>query len=139
MSTRQFKVHFGTSTKGRKELREGDHAPRCGPSPDVGPVPARVARLVALAHHVEALVRSGTVRDYAQAAELSGITRARVSQIVNLLLLAPDIQERLLDMTRPALGDEPLGEQDLRKMALMLDWDEQRRLFAHLLRARSLA
>lgn len=141
MSTMTFKVHFTKSGHGRQELREGvaPASPRSRTLGDDGPVPARVARLVALAHHVEGLVRAGKVRDYAQAAELAGITRARVSQIVNLLLLAPDIQERLLDMTRPRLGAEPLGEQDLRRVVGILDWAEQRRVFAQLLRVRSLS
>src|SRR5690349_5256831 len=57
--------------------------------------PSRIACLLALAHRFEELVRSGTVKDYAELARLGHITRARVSQIINLLNLAPEIQEYL--------------------------------------------
>lgn len=127
-----FKVHLTRGENGQRTLREGEAPPGPRPLGDVGPVPARVARLVALAHHVDGLVRAGRVRDYAQAAALSGVTRARVTQIVNLLLLAPDIQEHLLSLTRPALGDEPLTEQHLRSIAMVLDWCEQRKRYAAL-------
>ncbi|HVU63917.1 MAG TPA: hypothetical protein VHC70_08065, partial [Phycisphaerales bacterium] len=83
MSTTTFKVHLVRCGHGRMELRDG--APPL--PPPVISIPARVARLVALAHHIENLVRAGKVRDYAAIAMLGGITRARVSQITNLLLL----------------------------------------------------
>lgn len=130
-----FKVHIARGEYGRLCLYEGKAPPRLPTLGDVGPVPARVARLVALAHHLEGLVRAGRVRDYAQAAALAGVTRARVTQIVNLLLLAPDIQEHLLGLTRPALDDEPLTEQQLRSIAMVLDWNEQRKRFALLVKS----
>jgi hypothetical protein len=60
----------------------------------------RVARLMALAIRCEGLVREGTVRDYAELARLGQVTRARMTQIMNLLWLAPDLQERLLFLER---------------------------------------
>ena len=42
----------------------------------------RIARLMALARHVEELVRSGTVESYAVAARLGRVSRARMSQIL---------------------------------------------------------
>jgi len=42
-------------------------------------------------------VDQGEMRDYADVARLGYVTRARLTQIMNLLLLAPDIQEALLD------------------------------------------
>jgi DNA invertase Pin-like site-specific DNA recombinase len=56
----------------------------------------RIARLIALAIRYEGLVREGAVRDYAELARLGEVTRARITQIMNLLWLAPDVQERLL-------------------------------------------
>ncbi len=58
--------------------------------------PSKAALLLALAYHWERLVREGVVRDYADIARLTGLTRARVTQIMNLTLLAPEIQEYLL-------------------------------------------
>ena len=53
----------------------------------------RVSRLLALAHRLDELVRTGVVADYATLAELAYVSRARISQITNLLLLAPDNPE----------------------------------------------
>ena len=57
----------------------------------------RVARVLALAHHWQGLIRSGAVRDQADLARLVGVSRARVTQVMRLLDLAPDIQEAVLD------------------------------------------
>jgi hypothetical protein len=56
----------------------------------------RIARLMALAIRFEGLLRSGTIRDCAELARLGRVTRARVTQIMKLLNLAPDIQEQIL-------------------------------------------
>jgi hypothetical protein len=127
-----FAIHLKRRKHGRVELVEGE-AP---PEPVWTAQPARIARLVALAHRIESLVRAGQIEDYAEVAEVSGITRARVSQITNLLLLAPDLQEQLLFQLRPARGRELVGESDVRPIALEPDWGEQRRMFAKVLEAR---
>ncbi len=76
------------------------------PRTDAVPVRAgrvlRVARLLAFAHQIEGRVRYGEYRDLADAARKLGITRARVTQIVNLTMLAPEIQEAIL--TWPAIS-----------------------------------
>src|SRR2546430_74052 len=63
------------------------------------PQPSRVprlARLMALALRFETLLRSGDVEDCAALARLGCVSRARISQIMNLSQLAPDIQEQIL-------------------------------------------
>jgi hypothetical protein len=55
----------------------------------------RIARLMALAIRFEELVREGTIRDYAELARRGRVTRVRVTQIMKLLDLAPDIQEQI--------------------------------------------
>jgi hypothetical protein len=97
--------------------------------PDVGCV-SRIARLLALAIRMEGLVREGEIRDYAAVASLGCVTRARVSQILKLLNLAPDIQEQILFLP-PIRG---LNERTLRPISKQIDWDEQRRLFQGLAR-----
>ena len=62
------------------------------------------ARLMALAIRFEHLVRTGRVASYAVLARLGQVTRARISQIANLLHLAPDIQEELLFWQKPPRG-----------------------------------
>src|SRR5262249_2625274 len=97
----------------------------------------RIARLLALAWHVEGLVRSGTVASYAVAARLGHVSRARMSQIVSLLNLAPDLQEHLLFLLRPVRGRQALTLRRVLTVAAVLDWQEQRRRWRKLRRATS--
>ena len=53
----------------------------------------RLARLMALAIRFEGLLRSGAITDQAHLARLGKVSRARISQILNLLHLAPDNPE----------------------------------------------
>ncbi len=53
--------------------------------------------MVALAHRWKALIRTGVVTDQAALAAVVGVSRARVTQVMGLLYLAPDIQEEILD------------------------------------------
>ena len=89
--------------------------------------PARVACLLALAHRFDAMVASGTVKDYAEVARLGHVTRARVTQIMNLLNLAPEIQEHLLWL--PSERGRDVTERHLRRIAAEVRWDRQRDLF----------
>lgn len=82
---------------------------------------------MALAVKYQGLVSGGELRDYADIARLGYVTRARITQIMNLSNLAPDIQEKLL------FSDGFLPpERRLRKLAGQVDWDEQRRLWCNL-------
>lgn len=85
----------------------------------------RIARLLALAIRLEGLIRDQTIRDYAETAQLGRVTRARMTQIMALLHLAPDIQEAILFLP-PIPG---LNERNLRPIANRTGWDEQRVLF----------
>ena len=92
------------------------------PAPE-RPVP-RLTRLLALAIKFEGLVRQGVVRDYADLARLGHVTRARMTQIMRLLDLAPDIQEAIL-------FDQPVvTERAVREVVLHADWDQQRRVWS---------
>jgi hypothetical protein len=94
------------------------------PGAPASPPPARVprvARVLALAHHWQGLIRSGAVSDQADLARLVGVSRARVTQVMNLLWLAPDIQEAVLTGMICATG-----EQALRKAASQRLWSKQR-------------
>jgi hypothetical protein len=51
---------------------------------------------MALAIHFEGLIRQGLVKDYADLARLGGVSRARITQVVNLLNLPPTEQEEIL-------------------------------------------
>jgi hypothetical protein len=114
-------VHFRSMRKGRKELREGVEEPL----PTLGSVP-RVSRLLALALHMDDLRRQGEVTDYAELARLAMVTRARMTQIMSLLLLAPDIQEEILFLPRSDGGRDPIREKAVRPIASVPDWRKQR-------------
>jgi hypothetical protein len=62
-------------------------------------------------------------------------TRARMTQIMNLLQLAPDIQEELLFLPRIERGDSPIHERQLRPIAAVYDWCKQRTMWNDLIRS----
>ncbi|MCW5756711.1 MAG: hypothetical protein KIT54_05690 [Phycisphaeraceae bacterium] len=119
----EFKVHFQATRRGKKRAVVG------GRSSDVTTPPGnlpRVTRLMALAIRFEQLIRDGEVRDLADIARLGQVTRARVTQIMNLLHLAPDIQAAILFLPRIEGGRDPITERDLRPVAAIVDWRKQR-------------
>ena len=120
----EFKVHFQASRVGRKRVVVGAKPADTAPTP--GNLP-RVTRLMALAIRFDGLIREGEVRDLAEIARLGHVTRARVTQIMNLLHLAPDIQEAILSLPRTESGRDPITERDLRPIAAIVDWRKQRR------------
>jgi hypothetical protein len=97
----------------------------------LGRVP-RVARLMALALRLDELVRTGQVANYSALASLGHVTRARICQIVNLLHLAPDIQEALLFLPPTQRGRDAILLADLQPIAAAFDWRKQRRLWRKL-------
>jgi hypothetical protein len=84
---------------------------------------------MALALRFQRLVESGEVRDYAELARLGHVTRARMTQIMNLLNLAPDIQENLLFLPPVEFGRDPIRELQLRPITLVPDWRKQRQMW----------
>jgi hypothetical protein len=129
--TIELPVHFHRGGRGsRKEMHSGAAAPSLPP----GRVP-RVARLMALALRFDELVRTGQIGSYSALATLGHVTRARVSQILNLLYLAPDIQEALLFLPPTQRGRDPIILADLLPVAAAVDWRKQRRLWRQLLPA----
>jgi hypothetical protein len=73
------------------------------------PAPTRIARMLALAIHVERLIDAGDLVDHADAARRLGLTRARLSQVAALTRLPIDVQEGIL------LGTVRASERDLRR------------------------
>lgn len=98
------------------------------PPAEPGRVP-RVTKLMALAIRFDYLLEQGLVRDQTELAELGHVTRARITQIMNLLHLAPDIQEALLALPRVQAGRDPIVERQIRRIAAEVDWRRQRRLW----------
>jgi hypothetical protein len=92
----------------------------------LGRIP-RISKLMALAVRLEGLIASGAVKDYAMLADLCHVSRARISQVMNLLLLAPDIQEALLFLPRVEIGRDQITLGTLQPVALTTCWEKQRR------------
>jgi hypothetical protein len=85
-----------------------------------------------LAHRFEKLIEDGVAADYADYADLARlghVTRARVTQIMNLLGLAPDIQEQILCWPAVTSGKDPISERALRALVGEIDWRKQRELW----------
>lgn len=97
------------------------------PEPATPKIP-RLTRLMALAIKFQDMIDRGEVKDYAEVAELGYVTRARVTQIMNLTLLAPDIQEALLDINA-TVQDSNLTERHLRLVAAEACWRAQHMRF----------
>ncbi len=119
---------------GRKELRAGAKPT----PPEPGRVP-RLARLMALALKFDELLRAGTVAHYGELADLNHVTRARVSQVMNLIHLAPDIQEPILFLPRIEHGRDTIVLRDLQPIAAVPDWRKQRTMWGALVHRRGIA
>ena len=89
----------------------------------------RLARLMALAIRFDGLLRSGAIIDQAELARLGKVSRARISQILNLIHLAPDIQEQLLFLPPIHHGRERLHLADLQPLCRQWDWRRQHRMW----------
>jgi hypothetical protein len=86
----------------------------------------RISRYMALAIHFEELIRQGVVTDYADLARLGHVTRARVTQIMNLRLLAPEIQEELLFLESSAAPSITIKLKWLQTLSTDFNWLTQR-------------
>jgi DNA invertase Pin-like site-specific DNA recombinase len=86
----------------------------------------RIARLMALALKFEQMMREGVVHNYAVLAALGQVSRSRLTQVMNLLNLAPDIQEQILFLTWETAEQRGIHERSVRQLSSQLSWAEQR-------------
>jgi len=126
----EHQIHFARGRQSRKVLQNG---PQPNEDKPTGRVP-RISRLMALAIRFERLIQEGHVTDQAELARLGHVTRARVTQIMNLLNLAPDIQEDILFLPSTQEGRDPIRELHVRTFAAVVDWRKQRVGWGELLR-----
>lgn len=122
--TRNF--HVIRRQHGCKQLRGG-----VASEVPTGRVP-RIARLMALAIRCEKLIRDGVMADQSELARFGQITTTRMTQIMSLLNLAPELQENILFLPRTERGRDVVKESDIRPIAATLDWRKQRRMWATL-------
>ena len=120
--------HVQTRRNGSKLLADGK-----APTKQQGRIP-RIARLLALAHHCRNLIRKGAIINQSELAHYGQISTTRMSQIMWLDNLAPDIQDAILDLPRTVSGRDPFLEKDVRPIAKTHDWKEQRKMWNSLKR-----
>ena len=115
----EFDVFFPREGDRRRARTERKPGPMAEPISEKLP---RITRMLALAHHLDRLCRRGTFKDYADMASVAGLTRARITQIMNLLHLSSAIQEMLL--TRPEVA-RGLTEREIARVAAQVRWSDQ--------------
>jgi len=128
------RVSFGTAARGRRTI-----TPSAEPKPTAPPPLPRITRLMALAVKLDGLIASGAMTDQAEIARAGCVTRARATQVMNLLRLAPDIQEQILHLPPVAHGRDPVTERDLRPIVAEVCWERQRAMWAQICAEHGLA
>ena len=121
------KVQFTRRPNRSRAMTVSNRPPAAPDTP--GRVP-RISRLMALAIHFDRLIREGKVRDQSELARLAHVTQPRITQIMNLNHLAPDIQEELLFLPLVAEGRDQIHEKMLRPIAAEVEWRRQRERWA---------
>ena len=119
------KVQFTREAHGRQRVAPATTKPK---PVEPGRVP-RISRLMALAIRLDRLLQTGEVSDIMELARLGHVTQPRMSQILNLTLLAPDIQEELLFIPRVMAGKVTIHEKMLRPITAEIDWERQRAMW----------
>ena len=121
---RQF--HVATKRSGTKKIQSG--AKTIIPAGRV----SRISRLVALAHHCYRLVQTGAIINQSELAHFGQISTTRMTQIMWLDKIAPDIQEEIVFLPRITQGRDAIKEADIRPVAKTLDWNKQRQMWSRL-------
>lgn len=128
MITIKRKIYFTRRSNGTKAIVEN---PRPSELVEPGRIP-RISRLMALAIQFDRLIRQGKATDQSELARLCHVTQPRMSQIMALNQLTPDIQEQLLFLPRCVAGRDVIHEKMLRGVSGLLDWSKQREAFSAL-------
>ncbi len=126
-----IKFQFETSSSSHGRQRVGAPKPKKSSAPAKLP---HITKLMALAIRLEHLLATGQVKDQAEIARTAGITRARVTQIINLANLAPDIQQAILDLEPTADHVPRFREREVRSIAILPNWEKQRLMWKRLVK-----
>ncbi|MFI4912340.1 MAG: hypothetical protein ACIAQZ_11800 [Sedimentisphaeraceae bacterium JB056] len=125
--TLKRKVHFQSALRTQKKIKKGK-----APEKYTTRI-QRISKLMALAVKFDFMLKRGEFEDMAQIARNTQVTRARITQIMNLNLLAPSIQEMLLFLPETDKGRDVVTVRDLQKVALEPDWAKQQTMLTGLL------
>jgi len=129
MLTTMEKVHFTVGRSAQRVMNSGESEVRFIPIP--GRVP-RISRWMALAIHLSHRIEKGELKNQAAIATAGKVTRARLSQIMSLNQLAPDLQEWLLFLPRISRGADPIQMRHVTPITKVSDWNEQRTVWQQL-------
>ena len=121
---------FRFQPRRRTRTRDGTRS-TLTPGGEHGRIP-RISRLMALAIKFQGLIKDGIVEDYADLARLGFVSRSRMTQVMGLLNLAPDIQEEILTLPRTVSGHDPIVERDVRGICRVDVWGRQREMWREL-------
>lgn len=123
------RIEVKNTSTGRRLVVASPAASAAEPPPPEPTVPS-VSRLLALAIRFEEQIRSGAVRDQSALARRLKVTQPRMTQIMNLTLLAPAIQEQVLSLKAVRGRRDPVNERKLRRIAGEACWEKQARMWA---------
>jgi len=114
------KFHIAREGLGRKRFREGEEAAK-----PAGRI-QRVSRVMALAIQCDQLIRDGMMKNQSELAHYAQVTTARMTHIMWLTNLAPEIQEAILFLPRVESGPDTVKEIEVRRIAQEMHWGVQR-------------
>ena len=126
MITVKRKLSVQIVARGRKTIRPHDPNSDNASKPKPPARIPRIARLMALAIHYQEMLRTGETTDMIELSRSAKVSQPRMSQIMALNLLAPDIQTELLILPPQSKGKPFLHEKRIRPITAMLEWTEQR-------------
>lgn len=132
MITVRAKLELGRAAKGKRTVRlvHGSTPPPPPPKPRI----PRISKLVALALVFDRMLREGKVHDLSKLARLARVSQPRMTQILSLSLLAPDLIETLLHLPPTEQGMEKVHERLLRPVVTEASWASQRSKYFQLTR-----
>ena len=125
MITLKSKVNVQITAQGRKRITPVDNSSAMS-EVVLRPKLQRITRLMALAIRFDEMIRTNEANDLVELARRAKVSQPRMSQIMALNLLAPEIQQSLLDLPPLKAGKPFLHEKRLRSLTSIIDWDEQR-------------
>ncbi len=82
---------------------------------------------IVLAYQIQELFEKEKAKNLRQVGQWLHMTQARISQIMNLFFLSPDIQEEILFSDREKISQ--ITEHKIRKIPMEINWDKQREMW----------
>src|ERR1035441_2843247 len=121
---------FEVKVRLQPTVRQNNRAPqKIAPAVDSaakrGRLP-RITQVLAMALQFQEMIDRGEIRRHADLARLGCVSRERISQMMVLTWLAPDIQEAILRLPQMPGGRFLFSEGALRKTARLPLWEDQR-------------